>query len=115
MNNRNRAALSPEPVASWGVVSQADAKEPVDGWKAALKIGLGRPNPLFLSSSRVENWQEIASELRPAEFQSVEYMARPVAELKTADIVEQIVVVPLVRRLQELQTRAMPSDESVAV
>ena len=90
------------PVASWGVVSQANLTQPVDIWKGAETVGIARRDPLFLSSPRVEKWQEVDAGLRPSEFELIEYMARPVSELRTANIVRSIVAEPLAARLQEL-------------
>ena len=97
-----RRELLPEPVASWGVVKQVNPKDPV-GWKSAVEVGIAGADPLFLLKTDVENWQSVASGLRPAEFELMEYMAQPVVELKTADAVKCIVVNPLVERLQELK------------
>jgi hypothetical protein len=82
---------------------QENVVEPVDRWKPAEDIGLASAEAFFLSSLTVENWQGVASGLRPTEFALMEYMARPVVDLRTTDAVKGIVTVPLVVRLKGLQ------------
>lgn len=93
----------PAPVAAWGVVLQENLIKPVDRWKSAEDIGVASADAFFLSSLTVENWQGVASGLRPKEFALMEYMARPVVDLRTTDAVRRIVTVPLVARLKGLQ------------
>ena len=93
----------PAPVAAWGVVLQENLIEPVDRWKPAEDVGLASADPFFLSSVTVENWQGVANCFRPKEFALMEYMARPVVDLRTTDAVKRIVTVPLVARLKGLQ------------
>jgi hypothetical protein len=82
---------------------QENLIEPVDRWKPAEDVGLASADPFFLSSVTVENWQGVANGFRPKEFALMEYMARPVVDLRTTDAVKRIVTVPLVARLKGLQ------------
>jgi hypothetical protein len=91
-----------EPTAVWGVVIQAARAELADTWPSATRVGLGRPEPLFVSST-ASDWKSADSGALPEEITSLEFMAKPVTELNSAEVIKQVVVGPLSSRLLTAQ------------
>ena len=86
---------SSEPVAVWGVWAQSDAK---NTWSRIVKL-INRVQPEFLTHEKETEWKSVAS----MGFDTFDFRAYPLVELRNAETVENVVIQPLRERMKTIR------------
>jgi hypothetical protein len=87
-----------EPIAVWGVAMQSGGK---DLWQPFDTLTISQDGPDFLDEIPVDEWRSV--EDLPKALSSFKYRARRVVELKDAEIVDELVVRPLLQEVRKLR------------
>ena len=85
--------LAEQPTAVWGAVSMTEAVQP---WSVMKPLLLRDDGPAFLRSASEPDWQQAPD--RPEKVESLVYRACPLVSLTDSNVVERVVVNPLIER-----------------
>lgn len=87
-----------EPIAVWGFGTQNRQE---DLWDTFYKLTLNYDGPTFPFSIPVEGWKALAD--LPGPLSSFKYQARLVVDLDSAQVVDEVVIQPLLKEINELR------------